>query len=47
VRGPYEPSAGHRFNANKLLLDPYANRSSAESSGNSGTTFSNPRIVVG
>ena len=22
--GPYEPQAGHRFNANKLLLDPYA-----------------------
>jgi isoamylase len=22
--GPYEPSAGHRFNPNKLLLDPYA-----------------------
>lgn len=24
VYGPYEPGAGHRFNANKLLLDPYA-----------------------
>ena len=24
VHGPYEPQAGHRFNANKLLLDPYA-----------------------
>jgi len=24
VLGPYEPAAGHRFNANKLLLDPYA-----------------------
>jgi len=22
--GPYEPDAGHRFNPNKLLLDPYA-----------------------
>ncbi len=22
--GPYEPKAGHRFNPNKLLLDPYA-----------------------
>jgi glycogen operon protein len=22
--GPYEPAAGHRFNPNKLLLDPYA-----------------------
>jgi glycogen operon protein len=24
VHGPYDPSNGHRFNANKLLLDPYA-----------------------
>ncbi len=24
VYGPYEPHAGHRFNPNKLLLDPYA-----------------------
>jgi len=24
VHGPYEPAAGRRFNANKLLLDPYA-----------------------
>jgi glycogen operon protein len=24
VHGPYEPHAGHRFNPNKLLLDPYA-----------------------
>ena len=24
VHGPFEPSAGHRFNPNKLLLDPYA-----------------------
>ncbi len=24
VHGPYEPSAGHRFNPHKLLLDPYA-----------------------
>src|ERR1700751_2926766 len=24
VYGPYEPDAGHRFNHNKLLLDPYA-----------------------
>lgn len=24
VHGPYEPSAGHRFNPNKVLLDPYA-----------------------
>jgi len=24
VYGPYEPAAGHRFNPNKVLLDPYA-----------------------
>ncbi len=24
VYGPYAPEAGHRFNPNKLLLDPYA-----------------------
>src|ERR1700759_1017356 len=24
VYGPYEPDYGHRFNHNKLLLDPYA-----------------------
>src|SRR4051812_30919737 len=24
VHGPYEPRDGHRFNPNKLLLDPYA-----------------------
>ena len=26
VYGPYAPERGHRFNANKLLLDPYARR---------------------
>lgn len=24
VHGPFNPEAGHRFNANKLLIDPYA-----------------------
>jgi glycogen operon protein len=24
VHGPYEPEKGHRFNANKVVLDPYA-----------------------
>ena len=24
VHGPYEPENGHRFNANKVVLDPYA-----------------------
>jgi glycogen operon protein len=26
VHGPYSPEEGHRFNPNKLLLDPYAKR---------------------
>jgi glycogen operon protein len=26
VHGPYEPERGHRFNPNKLLIDPYAKR---------------------
>ena len=26
MHGPYEPEHGHRFNANKLLVDPYAKR---------------------
>jgi glycogen operon protein len=26
VHGPYDPHAGHRFNPNKLLLDPYTKR---------------------
>ena len=26
VHGPYEPERGHRFNPNKLLIDPYARR---------------------
>lgn len=30
VHGPYEPDAGHRFNPNKLLLDPYAKALSGE-----------------
>src|SRR5205814_4105610 len=24
VHGPYAPEQGHRFNANKVILDPYA-----------------------
>jgi len=24
VHGPYDPAAGHRFNANKIVMDPYA-----------------------
>ncbi|MFN8539426.1 MAG: glycogen debranching protein GlgX [Thermomicrobiales bacterium] len=30
VQGPYEPEAGRRFNAHKLLLDPYAKAVSGE-----------------
>ncbi|WP_417450859.1 glycogen debranching protein GlgX [Kordiimonas sp.] len=30
VHGPYAPQEGHRFNANKLLLDPYAKRLTGE-----------------
>ena len=37
VHGPYKPEAGHRFNHNKLLLDPYAH-------GHTGTLEWNPAI---
>ncbi len=30
VHGPYAPEEGHRFNANKLLLDPYARAHTGE-----------------
>lgn len=30
VHGPYEPGNGHRFNANKLLIDPYARELSGD-----------------
>src|SRR6185369_14009878 len=30
VHGPYDPANGHRFNANKLLLDPYARELAGE-----------------
>jgi glycogen operon protein len=30
VHGPYQPIEGHRFNPNKLLIDPYAKRLSQE-----------------
>ncbi|WP_419728201.1 glycogen debranching protein GlgX [Lichenicola sp.] len=30
VHGPYAPDAGHRFNPNKLLLDPYARAHNGE-----------------
>jgi glycogen operon protein len=37
VHGAYEPEAGHRFNPNKLLLDPYA-------CGHVGTLQWNPAL---
>lgn len=30
VHGPYEPEQGHRFNPNKLLIDPYARELAGE-----------------
>src|SRR5665213_3548606 len=30
VHGPYQPAEGHRFNPNKLLLDPYARAHAGE-----------------
>lgn len=30
VHGPYDPAAGHRFNPNKLLIDPYAKQLAGE-----------------
>ncbi len=30
IDGPYEPQRGHRFNPNKLLLDPYAKKTVGE-----------------
>ncbi len=30
VDGPYQPDQGHRFNVNKLLIDPYARRLTGE-----------------
>lgn len=30
VHGPYDPENGHRFNHNKLLIDPYAKQISGE-----------------
>jgi len=30
AHGPYEPDSGHRFNPNKLLLDPYATAHTGE-----------------
>ena len=46
VYGPYDPKAGHRFNPNKLLLDPYAKRCTARCAGTmrcSATASATPR----
>ena len=37
VHGPYQPEAGHRFNPNKLVLDPYAR-------AHAGTLAWNPAV---
>lgn len=37
VHGPYAPNQGHRFNPNKLLLDPYAKAISSPIMGDSRT----------
>jgi isoamylase len=34
VHGPYAPEAGHRFNAHKLLIDPYSKRLGGQFSWN-------------
>jgi isoamylase len=34
VHGPYEPANGHRFNPNKLLIDPYARAIAGTVQGN-------------
>jgi glycogen operon protein len=46
VHGPYDPSSGHRFNPNKLLIDPYAralDRSLEWSDLNCGYIVGDPR----
>ncbi len=45
VHGPYAPQEGHRFNPNKLLLDPYAQAHTGELSWNDacfGYTIGHP-----
>ncbi|WP_131104392.1 glycogen debranching protein GlgX [Ornithinimicrobium sufpigmenti] len=45
VHGPYEPDEGHRFNPNKLLLDPYAKAIEGQIQGHQGLfsyTFGDP-----
>ena len=34
VHGPYDPAQGHRFNPNKIVLDPYAKALAGKPSGN-------------
>ena len=46
VDGPYEPKAGHRFNPNKLLLDPYARVVSINSPFNSKEMFGYDRDTL-
>jgi isoamylase len=39
VFGPYEPESGHRFNSNKLLIDPYAKAIDGEVRWEEGSTL--------
>src|SRR5215213_11981579 len=46
VHGPYEPAAGHRFNPNKLLLDPYAKQIVARPQMLPGVTLAICRVAL-
>ena len=38
VHGPYDPQNGHRFNPNKLLIDPYARALHGDSAGTTASS---------
>ena len=41
--GPYDPEHGHRFNPNKLLIEPYAKLLSGRCAGAMRTSATTPR----
>ena len=45
VHGPYEPAAGHRFNPNKLLIDPYARAADRRPAMESGSLRLHDRLA--
>ena len=50
AHGPYRPDEGHRFNPNKLLLDPYAKRISVQPAWDDslfGYAFGGPAADLG